>query len=218
MIHGVAVGISEPGLTVVCGPMFSGKTESLLDAELQADLAGATYVLVKPRRDTRSGRGRVVTHSGRAAPALEADAATDVREAAAAGEVVLVDEAHFFPPDLADVLVALRDDGRHVVAAGLDRDFRAEEFETVARLRVVADDTRVLTATCGRCGKPASLSQRFVDGEPAPLTDALLVPGGSELYSPRCERCFWNERQAEHAPRELRPIDGLGLSVHGDGA
>jgi thymidine kinase len=188
------IALSERGLTVVCGPMFSGKTESLLDVGEQAVSADVRHVLVKPRGDTRSGAARVVSHTGRSARAAEADDSAGVREAAGDARVVLVDEAHFFATDLVAVLVALREDARHVLVAGLDRDFRAEPFATVARLRGVADEVRVLAATCGRCGAPASLSQRFVHGRPAPLTDPLLVPGGSELYAPRCERCFWEER------------------------
>jgi len=182
-------------LVVVCGPMFSGKTEALLEEQRLLRASNASHVLVKPSRDSRSGRGYVATHSGRRARAIEAEDAFAVHGVASSRTAVLVDEGHFFEPALAGVLAAMRADGRRVVVAGLDLDFRGRPFATTEALLEIADRVRVLVATCGRCGREATMTQRLVGDRPADFDAEVLVPGGAELYSPRCERCFWEERE-----------------------
>jgi thymidine kinase len=109
---------------------------------------------------------------------------------------VLIDEIQFFEPELELTLASLRDDGVEVVAVGLDRDFRGEEFETTASLAREASRVVRLTGTCSRCGNEAILTQRLIDGVPAPLDAPRLVVGDAELYEPRCERCWAEERAA----------------------
>jgi len=179
-------------LEVICGPMFSGKTDLLIARFEQAREAGTNVLAVKPARDGRHAPDRIVSHSGREIPAIS------VRSPAGAlgrgSELVLMDEIQFFEPELGTTVASLRAAAVEVVAVGLDRDFRGEEFETTASL--LRDASRVvrLTGICSRCGNEAVLTQRLVDGVPAPLDAPRLVVGDAELYEPRCERCWAEER------------------------
>ena len=168
--------------------MFSGKTDELIRRYETA--IGA--VAVKPVRDGRHPPDRIVSHSGREIPARSVASLADVD----AHHLVLVDEVQFFDPSLASAVEALRASGSDVVAVGLDRDFRGDEFETTAALARDADSVLRLTGTCGRCGADATLTQRLLAGVPAALDAPRLVVGDAELYEPRCERCWAEERAA----------------------
>lgn len=174
--------------------MFSGKTDELIDRFERALASGTTVVAVKPARDDRHLPNRIVSHSGREIPARSAALAGDVRVLAESNELVLIDEIQFFEPRLSVALKLLRDQGVDVVAVGLDRDFRREEFETTARLVRDASSVIRLVGTCSRCGGEASLTQRLIGGMPAPLDAPRLLVGDAGLYEPRCERCWVEER------------------------
>jgi thymidine kinase len=186
------------GLEVICGPMFSGKTDELIDRYERARSAGADVVALKPVRDGRHAHDRIVSHSAREIPARAVSSAADIGP----HDVVLIDEIQFFGADLPAAVDALRAGGAAVAAAGLDRDFRREPFETTTALVRDADDVLRLAGTCRRCGAPATVTQRLLDGVPAPLDAPRLVVGDAELYEPRCERCWVEERTA--VPSEAR--------------
>jgi thymidine kinase len=181
-------------LEVVCGPMFSGKTDALIDRFERAIADGTTVVAIKPARDGRHLPDRIVSHSAREIPARSVDSAEDVRALGASNELVLIDEIQFFEPALSVALKALRDQGVEIVAVGLDRDFRREEFETTAQLVRDASSVVRLIGTCSRCGGEASLTQRLIGGTPARLDAPRLLVGDAGLYEPRCERCWVEER------------------------
>jgi thymidine kinase len=176
-----------PNLEVFCGPMFSGKTDALID---RYEAASSGAVAFKPAADTRSAPDRIVSHSGRSIRAQAATRAAVIMERAGSAGLVLIDEVQFFDSDLVAVVAALRDEGTAIVAAGLDLDFRRESFETTAALSSVASRVVRLASECARCGAVARYTQRLVNGVPAPLSEPRLVVGDADIYEPRCGRCW----------------------------
>lgn len=179
-------------LEVIVGPMFSGKTERLLRLLAAAEQRGLAVVAVKPAVDSRHGDD-IVSHAGSRRPARRAAKSAELLDLAAGADLLGIEEGQFFDRELPRVLrdPALRVD---VVVAGLDRDFRARAFGPMAALAASADVVTRLTAVCLRCGGPATLTQRLVDGVPAPLEDDQVRIGGAELYEPRCRACYEAER------------------------
>jgi thymidine kinase len=172
--------------------MFSGKTDELLRR-------AAGGVLVKPHVDDRHDVAEVVAHSGARAPAVVVVSSSEIPAATAGARLVGVDEGQFFDAGLVEAARSLADAGVRVVVAALDRDFRAEPFPVSAGLIERADRVDLLVAECGRCGLPAALTQRLREGVPVPLDDAVVRVGGDELYEPRCERCWAEERNVVRA-------------------
>jgi thymidine kinase len=185
-------------LEVVCGPMFSGKSEELVRRIRQAELAGERCVLCKPALDVRYSAVDVVTHDGQRRTALAVHDGADVLAAARDAEVVGIDEAQFLAPDVVPAVERLVAGGARVIVAGLDRDYRGEPFEPLPELLARADLVDKLQAVCQVCGGAATMTQRLVDGAPAPLDGATVLVGGSERYEARCRHCF--ERGPVHPP------------------
>lgn len=169
--------------------MFSGKTDELLRR------AGAG-TLFKPWVDDRHGTPEIVSHSGARAHANVVADSVELGELARGAPLVGIDEGQFFDTGLAEVAAALAREGARVVVAALDLDFRARPFPVSAELAARADRVDVLRAVCGRCGDAATLTQRLLGGAPAPFDDDTVRIGGAELYEPRCERCYAEERAA----------------------
>jgi thymidine kinase len=188
--------------------MFSGKTDALIDRYEAARERGRTVLAVKPERDSRHPADRIVSHSGREVPAVSVGRADDIRDEGSP-RLVLIDEIQFFDSRLRETVAALTAGGADVVAVGLDRDFRREPFETTAALARDAEPVTRLSGRCSRCGDDATLTQRLIDGAPAPLDAPRLVVGDAELYEPRCERCWVEER----LPSGVRATSGVRGTV-----
>ncbi|MFF2270279.1 thymidine kinase [Cellulosimicrobium cellulans] len=180
---------------VVCGPMFAGKTEELLRRVRRAEVAGRRVEVVGHVLDTRRGTGTVSSHSGLAIPSRTARDAADLARLVHDGgplDLVAVDEAHFFGPDLVDVVQRLADDGLVVVVAGLDVTFDARPFEPLPTLAALAERVDKLTAVCAVCGEDAAFHVRVApeataDGGPRdPLVPVAAHVGGAESYEARC--------------------------------
>lgn len=167
--------------------MFSGKTDELLRR-------AGVGALFKPWVDDRHGTPEIVSHSGMRRSAMVVRDSAELGERAAGEPLVGIDEAQFFDAGLVEVATALAHEGARVVVAALDLDFRARPFPVSRGLALRADLVDVLRAVCGRCGDEATLTQRLLGGVPAPLDDDTVRVGGAELYEPRCERCFADER------------------------
>lgn len=181
-----------PSLTVLCGPMFSGKTEALLARVRSAETSGTRVSLLKPALDTRHP-GEVVSHTGARHAAVEVATADDIRQVTAGMSVVAFDEAQFLDAVGVSTVIDLARKGMSVTVAGLDLDFRAEPFPSVETLRQSADAVRLFTTTCTRCGREATRTQRFVRGLPAAYEEPIVVLG-EDAYQPRCARCYAAER------------------------
>ncbi len=170
---------------VVCGSMFSGKTEELLRRVKRARLARQPVQLFKPRLDDRYDAVKVVSHEGMNADAMPvSDAKELLARTLAETAVVGIDEVQFFDPGIVKVAQSLADRGVRVIAAGLDQDYRGEPFGPLAPLLAIAEYVTKLHAVCAQCGAHASRSQRLVASE------GQLFVGGAAAYEARCRACF----------------------------
>lgn len=181
-------------LDVIYGPMFSGKTDALIARFEALRPFGARAVAFKPSRDTRYADDRIVSHSGREIPAVALADVSELERFSADADAIFIDEIQFFDPSLRDSVSLLRGAGLNVIAAGLDLDFSRTPFETTQLLIKDASCASRLMATCARCGQDASVTQRLANGRPAPLDSPRFVVGDAEIYEPRCERCWAQER------------------------
>jgi thymidine kinase len=184
------------GLEVICGPMFSGKTDELIDRFEAAAGSGRRAVALKAAQDTRHPADSIVSHSARRIPAIAVASAAEVSRIVPSHALVLLDETQFFDESLPSAIAGLRVAGSDVIAAGLDYDFRGEAFATTSELIADASIVTRLTAICSRCRSAATLTQRLARGRPAPLDEPQIVVGDRESYEPRCERCWLEERAA----------------------
>ncbi len=194
--------------------MFAGKTEELLRRVRRAEVAGRRVEVVGHVLDTRRGTGTVSSHSGLAIPSRTARDAADLARLVRDGaplDLVAVDEAHFFGPDLVDVVQRLADDGVVVVVAGLDVTFDARPFEPLPTLAALAERVDKLTAVCAVCGEDAAFHVRVAPeavaagpGSHDPLVPAAAHVGGAESYEARCRA------HLPGAPWRSQPGDPVG--------
>jgi thymidine kinase len=205
---------SSGRIEVICGCMFSGKTEELIRRLHHVQIARQRLLACTPRRDTRYKLGSLVSHNGVAIEACIISSIRDIYTHLEEGtQVVALDELHFLD-DSAEAIRAtcqnLADRGLRVIVSGLDQDFRAMPFPAMAELLAAAEQVDKLCAICVRCGSYATRSQRLIDGKPAPYDAPTIAVGGLELYEARCRACF-------EAPvrQEQRGAAGLAMS-HAD--
>jgi thymidine kinase len=169
--------------------MFSGKSEELIRRLRRAEIAGQRALIVKPRLDNRYDIGHVVSHAGARMRAVEVDSPAEIPGLVEGYDVVGIDEVQFFAPEVVLVLDGLVEGGLRIVACGLDQDFRGFPFAAMPELLCRAELVDKLQAVCHRCGGPATMTQRLVDGFPAPADGATIVVGAFEQYEARCRSC-----------------------------
>jgi thymidine kinase len=177
------------GLEVICGPMFSGKTDELirrLEVAQQAHTVGVGAI--KPSVD--ADPKWLVSLTGARWPATPLQSAREIASFSPHLQCIGVDEAQFFEPEIVLATDILRRRGVRVIVAGLDLDFRSRPFGSMSELAKAADVVTRLTARCQRCGGVATRSQRLVAGRPAPADDPVVQVGGRDLYEPRCVACY----------------------------
>jgi thymidine kinase len=181
-------------IEVICGCMFSGKTEELIRRLHHVQIARQRLRAFTPRRDTRYASGNLVSHNGVRIEAHPIDSIAEAIEQVRDDvQVVALDELHFFDDSPGVVVKAcqtLADRGLRVIVAGLDQDFRAEPFSAMSQLLAVAEQADKLYAICVRCGAYATRSQRLIDGQPAPYDAPTIAVGGLDMYEARCRSCF----------------------------
>ena len=171
-------------IEVIAGSMFSGKTEELIRRIRRAQIAKLKVAVFKPRIDTRYSIDRIVSHSDISIPSMVVDNAKQILELAKDAQVVGIDEAQFFDMDLVDVCEQLANEGKRVIVAGLDQDYRGKPFEPMPQLLAIAEYITKTHAICVVCGYPASNTQRKIKaGE-------RIVVGASDIYEARCRKCF----------------------------
>ncbi|MCX7852043.1 MAG: thymidine kinase [Anaerolineae bacterium] len=182
---------------VICGPMFSGKTEELLRRLRRALIARQKVQLFKPAIDNRYGATIVASHNGLQWQAVVVpDSSALLAAVAADATVIAVDEVQFFDEGIIAVCNELAHRGLRVIVAGLDTDFRGEPFGPMPVLMAQAEQVDKLHAICMRCGAEASRTQRLIDGQPAYYGDPVVLIGASEKYEARCRACHEVPRRA----------------------
>ncbi|MGH9777302.1 MAG: thymidine kinase [Candidatus Acidiferrales bacterium] len=172
-------------IELICGPMFSGKSEELIRRLRRAEIARQRVQIFKPAIDQRYSEAEIVSHSElRIAADTVATAAEIMEKLDPRTEVVGIDEAQFFGAPLVEVTERLANMGKRVLVAGLDTDYRGVAFEPVPQLMTAAEEVTKLLAICVRCGNPAKHTQRLVAS-----AERILV-GAHGTYEARCRRCF----------------------------
>ena len=180
----------EGWIEVVCGSMFSGKSEELIRRVRRASFGRLKVQVFKPKLDNRYSESEVVSHNGTKVYAVPIENASLILdELKSDTQIVALDETQFFDYDVVDVVQELADQGIRVIVAGLDQDFRGEPFGCMPVLMSLAETVTKLQAICLSCGSPASRTQRLIDGQPASYNDPIILVGASESYEPRCRHC-----------------------------
>ena len=172
-------------IEVVCGPMFSGKSEELIRRLRRAEIARQRVQIFKPVIDQRYSTDHIVSHndlrihSDCVSTAAEAQSKIDLRT-----EVIGIDEAQFLGEAVVEMVVRLADMGKRIIIAGLDTDYLGRPFHPMPELLAVADEITKTLAICMQCGNPAKHTQRLIASED------LIVVGAEGMYEARCRRCF----------------------------
>jgi thymidine kinase len=177
-------GEFEGSIEVICGSMFSGKTEELIRRLKRAEIAKLKVEIFKPTTDTRYDETAVVSHNYNSIVASPVNHSSAILLLNADTQVVGIDEAQFFDDGLPEVCNHLANKGVRVIIAGLDMDFAGQPFGPVPALMAIAEMVTKVHAICVRCGGPAMYSFRRVASE------AKILLGEKESYEPRCRRCF----------------------------
>ncbi len=176
-------------IEVVCGSMFSGKTEELIRRVRRAQIARQKVELFKPQIDTRYSREEIVSHDDQKLPSRVIKDATEIIPLSLEAQVVAIDEAQFYKKNLLKVCKTLANMGKRVIVAGLDTDFRGEPFSPIPDLLAIAEYITKTHAICVVCGNPANFTQRTSKSR-----DQVVI-GTSDIYEARCRNCFEPPRE-----------------------
>jgi thymidine kinase len=172
-------------IEVVCGPMFSGKSEELIRRLRRSRIARKRVQVFKPAIDDRYSADEIVSHGDQRMKSEAVNSAKEILEKLDwRSQVVGVDESNFFGPDLVEIVTRLADAGKQVIVAGLDTDFMGRPFPPMPDLLCLAESITKTLAICVRCGNPAKHTQRLVESAD------LIVVGTAGMYEARCRRCF----------------------------
>lgn len=171
-------------LEIICGSMFSGKTEELIRRVKRARFAKQKVIVFKPSIDTRFNKEKIVSHDSNAIECVVIDKPIEMVTLAAQYDVIGIDEIQFFDDSIIDCCNTLIQKGKRIIGAGLDMDYEGNPFGPTPKLLAIADEVSKVRAICTQCGKSANFSHRIVDGE----NQVLL--GEKNEYQPRCRNCF----------------------------
>ncbi len=181
--------IKSGWIEVVCGSMFSGKTEELIRRLKRAKIAKQKVEIFKPAFDTRYDDEDVVSHDSNSVSSTPVENATQILFYAEDFEVVGIDEAQFFGNELITVCNELASNGKRVIVAGLDMDYLGNSFGPIPNLMAAAEYVTKVHAICMRCGSLANYSHRIIKN------DKLVLLGETDAYEPLCRSCFQKARQ-----------------------
>ena len=185
MIENLTGEVHRPGrIEVVCGSMFSGKTEELIRRLRRAKFARQRVEIYKPAIDKRYSEEEVVSHDSNAIMSTPIDSSAQILLLYSDIDVVGIDEAQFFDDGLVDVCNELANRGVRVIVAGLDMDYKGVPFGPIPALCAIADDVQKVHAICVKCGALAYVSHRKVHG------DKRVMIGEMQEYEPLCRDCY----------------------------
>ena len=171
-------------IEVICGPMFSGKTEELIRRLIRCQIAKQKVAIFKPSMDNRFSEDYIVSHNKRKIKSIIVNDAKDILEKGKKSDVIGIDEAQFYDNSLVKICKKLASDGKRVVVAGLEKDYQALPFGPMPQLLVDAEYVTKVNAICLQCGNPANFSQRISKEK------SQVVIGESDKYEARCRQCF----------------------------
>ena len=183
-------------IEVVCGSMFSGKTEELIRRLRRAQFANQKIEIFKPSVDVRYSEVEVVSHEGKSIVAKPIQAAAEMLQVDAGVRVVGIDEAQFFDDAIVEVVQMLANRGVRVIIAGLDTDFMGKSFGPMPRLMAIAEDVQKVHAICVKCGNLANHSHSLSKNKD------LVVLGEKDVYEPLCRDCFNKAVAAENGKKK----------------
>ena len=171
-------------IELICGSMFSGKTEELIRRLRRAQIAKLNVEIFKPRTDVRYDENAVVSHDLNSIQSTPIDNSSSILLLGTNTQVVGIDEAQFFDDGLPDVCNKLANKGVRVIVAGLDMDFSGKPFGPIPAIMAIAESVTKVYAVCVKCGNPALYSYRLVPN------DIKILLGEKETYEPRCRICY----------------------------
>lgn len=171
-------------IEVITGCMFSGKTEELIRRLRRAQIAKQSVIIFKPSIDSRYSASHIVSHSEQALLSVVINNPKEILTQGKDAQVIGVDEAQFFTPDLVGICEQLASMGKRVIVAGLDQDYRGKPFEPIPHLLAVSEYITKTLAICMKCGNPADRTQRIT------TESELVVVGAQNHYEARCRKCF----------------------------
>jgi thymidine kinase len=171
-------------IEVICGCMFSGKTEELIRRVRRANIAKQKVIVFKPDIDTRYSNDHIVSHSEQTHTSVSIKDVNEILNLAEDYQVIGIDEAQFFSMDILKVVETLANSGRRVIVAGLDQDYRGKPFDPMPQLLAIAEYITKTLAICVICGNPADRTQRKTKSQ-----ERVLV-GAKDVYEARCRKCF----------------------------
>lgn len=174
-------------IEVICGSMFSGKTEELIRRMRRAQYAKLPVEIFKPALDIRYGVNEVVSHDSNSIPSTPVEHSSAILLLSSETKVVGIDEAQFFDDELPNICIQLANRGVRVIVAGLDMDFQGRPFGPMPELMAVAEDVTKVHAVCMQCGAPANYSYRINDNE------NIVLLGEKDSYEPRCRYCYYKK-------------------------
>jgi len=172
-------------IEVIAGCMFSGKTEELIRRLRRAKIAKQNVKIFKPKIDNRYSGTNIVSHSEQALPSILIEDINEIFEHSKEAQVIGIDEAQFFSNDIINICNQLASDGKRVIVAGLDQDYRGNPFEPMPNLLAIAEYITKTLAICVECGNPADKTQRKT------ASSERVVVGASDIYEARCRKCHY---------------------------
>lgn len=174
---------------VIAGCMFSGKTEELIRRLRRAKIAKQHVKIFKPKIDDRYSLSDIVSHSEQSLPSILVENAREILEYTKEAHVIGIDEAQFFNNDLVDIVNQLANEGKRVIVAGLDQDYKGVPFEPMPQLLAIAEYITKTLAICMNCGNPADRTQRKI------VSNERVLVGATDSYEARCRKCHYIPEQ-----------------------